>query len=235
MGRNLAVSDIHGDWNVWKKIKEFLQPDDTLYILGDCADRGDRGWDIIKEAINHPQVIYLKGNHEDMLADAIREGGEDGVLSHAYYLLAQNGGGVTYNDWLCDGCYTAWARKLDRLPLYEKYINTAGQTILLSHAGYTPHYPIEEADQDTLIWNREHFWSEWPEGMENTYIVHGHTSVIHLAQDLNINVEKEFENGVKILKYCDGHKIDIDLLTAYTHRVALLDLDTLTPIYIEGE
>lgn len=170
-----------------------------------------------------------------MLVDAIREGGEDGIFGHAYNLLAYNGGAVTYNDWACDGCYTKWARKLDKLPLYKKYINITGQTILLSHAGYTPHYPIEEADQDTLIWNREHFWGKWPEGMENTYIVHGHTSVIHLAQDLNINVEKEFENGVKILKYCDGHKIDIDLLTAYTHRVALLDLDTLTPIYIEGE
>jgi serine/threonine protein phosphatase 1 len=221
MGRTLAVADIHGDWNIWKKIKEFLQPDDTLYILGDCADRGERGWDIIKEAINHPQVIYLKGNHEDMLADAIREGGEDGVFGRAYYLLAQNGGGVTYNDWVCDGCYTAWARKLDRLPLYEKYVNTAGQTILLSHAGYTPHYPIEEADQDTLIWNREHFWGKWPEGMENTYIVHGHTPCIYLAEDLNI--EYEMDNPIW---YCDGHKCCIDNCTILNKAALVLDLDT---------
>lgn len=230
-----CCSDLHGNYEVFKKIQEMLKPDDTMYFLGDAADRGPDGWRMIKEILKDSRWIYIKGNHEDMLADAIREGGEDGVLGHAYYLLAQNGGGVTYNDWVCDGCYTAWARKLDRLPLYEKYVNTAGQTVLLSHAGYTPHYPIEEADQDTLIWNREHFWGKWPEDMENTYIVHGHTSVIHLAQNLNINVEKEFENGVQILKYCDGHKIDIDLLTAYTYRVALLNLDTLTPIYIEGE
>ena len=64
-------SDWHGCYWVWKQIKNILQPDDKLYFLGDACDRSDDGWQIIKELLNDPRIIYLKGNHEDLLVKAI--------------------------------------------------------------------------------------------------------------------------------------------------------------------
>ena len=49
--------------------------------------------------------------------------------------------------------------------------------------------------------------------------------------DVN-NIEKSVDN-IEIVTYCDGHKIDIDLGCFATKKIALLDLDTLEPIYFE--
>ena len=38
-----AFTDLHGQYEFWKQIKEFCQPDDKLYFLGDAADRGSDG------------------------------------------------------------------------------------------------------------------------------------------------------------------------------------------------
>ena len=35
----------------------------------------------------------------------------------------------------------------------------------------------------------------------------------------------------EIVNYCNGHKYDIDLCSCATNKVALLDLNTLKPIY----
>jgi hypothetical protein len=44
-----------------------------------------------------------------------------------------------------------------------------------------------------------------------------------------------FEPAVdgEIYKYCNGHKINIDLGSFSTHRTCLLNLDTFEPIYFE--
>ena len=42
-------------------------------------------------------------------------------------------------------------------------------------------------------------------------------------------------NKPNIIRYCDGHKFDIDMCTVVSGRIALLDLDTFEEIYIDGE
>ena len=56
-----AVSDIHGCWNQWNQIKNFLKPEDKLFVLGDCIDRGDSGLAILQEALNDPRCVVLCG------------------------------------------------------------------------------------------------------------------------------------------------------------------------------
>ena len=232
MGRTLCASDIHGSWKVWEAIKNELKPDDTLYILGDCADRGKRGWDIIKEAINHPQVIYLKGNHEEMLADAILEARESDMFGRAYYLLASNGGSITYSGWVDDGCYTEWANKLKSLPCFKIYKNKQGQVIYLSHAGFTPYWGEDKVDEDNLLWSRDHFLDGWPEDqyLANSFIIHGHTPIPYLVEDLGIIREAPMGQPYW---YCNGHKCCIDNLTAFTKEAILLDLDTFDHILVK--
>jgi protein phosphatase len=71
-----VVGDIHGDLSVFQEIvkivnEEWKKSSDVLLLfLGDYADRGDYGLEVIeglKELIEkHPtKVVALKGNHED--------------------------------------------------------------------------------------------------------------------------------------------------------------------------
>lgn len=40
MGRTFACADLHGQYNLYKQIKNFLKEDDKVYFLGDATDRG---------------------------------------------------------------------------------------------------------------------------------------------------------------------------------------------------
>ena len=85
-----AISDLHGRMDLFRQVKEFLQPEDVVYVLGDCGDRGPAGWELIKTIYEDPQFIYLMGNHEDMLVDAMR-----GDKQLCFY----NGGKDTFRSW----------------------------------------------------------------------------------------------------------------------------------------
>lgn len=68
-----ACSDLHGRLDLLKQIQDFLQPDDTVYFLGDAGDRGPNPWETIKAVAQDKRFIYLKGNHEDMLVKAMED------------------------------------------------------------------------------------------------------------------------------------------------------------------
>lgn len=221
-----AVSDLHGDYSLWKQIKEFLKPEDTLYVLGDCADRGKNGWQIITEVYKHPQCVYVKGNHEDLLVDAIRaylrlEPEERSVYYRylpEYQLLSNNGGDKTFRDWRKAPENMKWMTRLDKLPTEVTYESPKGHSVILTHAGFTPDWGKKD-----LLWSRDHFNDPWQDSYENIYIVHGHTPVPHLLEELG-----EWDATVipGYYKYCDGHKYDIDCGTAFTGCTTLIDLDT---------
>ena len=219
-----AVSDLHGNGSLWNAIKEFLKPEDILYILGDCGDRGLDGWSIICDALEMDNVIYLMGNHEQMLYDTLIERlkPEDERDSNFKRLLFYNGGKNTYNDAIKYGFHNK-LNKLGLLPYWKEYTNSQGIRIILTHAGFTPtadknYFPSYE----DLIWDRDHFWDEWDEENNgNVVCVHGHSPVPYLASELIMKVE---EPGA--LWYCNNHKVCIDMGTYNTNIVMLLDLDT---------
>lgn len=227
MGRVFAVSDLHGMYDLWTQIKNFLEPDDTLYVLGDCADRGERGWDIIKEVYERPQTIYIKGNHEDMLVTAMHYYNKYGNKNtREYKILRNNGGESTFYNWSCENQEERqkWYERLRDLPLQLDYVNKNGHTIRLSHAGFTP--GIRTTSED-LLWDRSHFTLFYD---FEDIIVHGHTPVHYLAEDLNIKIN---EHKPEVIYYNFNHKIDIDMLSAYTGRAVLLDLDTFDEHYFD--
>jgi calcineurin-like phosphoesterase family protein len=235
-----ALSDLHGNLKVFLKVIEYLQPDDIVYFLGDAADRGFQGWEIIKSIYNDPRFIYMKGNHEDMLAKAILAYKRNPETStHAYSLLQQNGGQFTFESWWKDGADTDWADKLNKLPLYYDFVNDNGKHIFLSHAGFTPWADIDDPNElaympvpKDLLWDREHLLDDWDEEecIKNAIVVHGHTTIRSLFRRLCIKVD-EIPWGA--YWYCDNHKVDIDNYTALTNKTCLLNLDTLEHVLIE--
>jgi hypothetical protein len=222
-----ACSDLHGNLRLFHQIKEFLNPEDKVYVLGDMGDRNKKAWcwQIIKEIMSDSQFIVLKGNHEDMLVSAMKQycGDEMNFFGDefAIQLLYSNGGANTFDGWVNDGAHKGWITQLDKLPLTAEYTNKNGQKILMSHAGYTPGNFNWGED---LLWDRSHIYDKWPEGkeFENTFIVHGHTPAQYINEQLNIKEDTHI--------YCEGHKIDLDCWTAHSHTTVLLNLDTLTLI-----
>lgn len=231
MGRVLACSDLHGMLPLWRRIQEILENDDKLYVLGDCADRGHDGWQIIKEVIDDPRVVYIKGNHEDMLVRAAQDYFRTESYGRNYSLLRSNGGKVTFHDMVNDPKAREVINQLNNLSTYEIYKNAAGQLICLSHAGFTP-WKDEDGcllipEDEDLIWDRRHYMDGWngEEMHDNVVVVHGHTPIPYIMDDLWIRDRGDLiEAGP--LWYANRHKVCLDCAAFATGATFLLDLDT---------
>jgi hypothetical protein len=71
-GKLIVVGDIHGDYRAFEGVRKIFaaEPGSLLIFLGDYADRGDHGLEVIEgvqELVERyeERVIALKGNHED--------------------------------------------------------------------------------------------------------------------------------------------------------------------------
>ena len=223
-----ACSDLHGRLDLLKQIQDFLQPDDTVYFLGDAGDRGPNPWETIKAVAQDKRFIYLKGNHEDMLVKAMedevrREG--CGVLGKNFALLSQNGGGETFLDWLLEPMKTGWWNYLKKLPTYKKYVNEQGITIHLCHAGFNPMQDDAIPNDDDLLWDRCHWHSKEPIFGDKELCVHGHTPIPYLLKRNNWSDEiPDWDGGA--WWYAQDHKVDWDCASWYTGYTVLLDLDS---------
>ena len=225
-----AVSDMHGCAGVYHKIKKIIKPEDTVYCLGDCGDRGPQPWETIKLVATDPQFIYLKGNHEDMLVKAAREAMDGSYGSEKQRLLAHNGGFDTLTELLGEERVEVWVSMLAKLPTHTTYTNANGQKIFLCHAGcsFWADEPEIIPDDYDLIWDRVHYISTKSDLMSDTIVVHGHTPIVYLAEDIGVEEPDEWVP----LTYCDGKKICIDQGTVFSGHSILLNLDTFESIDI---
>ena len=68
-----VMSDIHGNKRRFKSVlKQIdLQPEDTLYILGDVIDRHPHGIEILQYIMAQPNMKMLIGNHEYMMLNVL--------------------------------------------------------------------------------------------------------------------------------------------------------------------
>ena len=103
MGKVYVSADWHGCLNPAQKVLDFLQPDDKLYFLGDAIDRGSDGYKIMTKLLNDPRVMYLMGNHEAMMLEAIEHMITYGLEDYQYcgmddIWLYGNGGMKTFED-----------------------------------------------------------------------------------------------------------------------------------------
>lgn len=229
MNKTFCISDVHGMYNLWRQVIDSLDETDTLYMLGDAADRGPDGWKIIKEALTDKRVIYIRGNHDQMLLDAWRYD----WTSDDYYMWMYNGGYETFDALIQDEKYETYLIQLARTKLYHCYENKEGKKIHLSHAGFTLLENDEIPNKDDLLWDRYHIddhcdW--WPEKNPNDYVVHGHTGCVSSTFKRRYAPEGDmiWNKSMTMLKYTHGHKICIDGRCFSRNQIAMLDLDTLT-------
>lgn len=232
MSRTFALSDIHGQRALWEQIKDYLNPDDTLYFLGDAIDRGPHGFAIMKELLTDKRVTYLKGNHEYMMEKALREEKQGDILGEEMMLWSYNGCLPTYQEWKKSGSHYSWIRFIANLPVKVIYNNQKGEEVILTHAGFTP--GREEPSEYDLVWSRSHFFT--PITNEKQIVVHGHTPNEYLIEELKSWEDRQyFQERDGAVVYCDGQKVDIDCGSFYTGHAVLLDLDTWRTIPFDAE
>ena len=99
-GKTYVLSDIHGNFEVFKRMLEKIQfnEEDKLYILGDICDRGPDSLSIYFYIQKFPNIILLKGNHEYMMQEALKEAvahNDFDYPSMEFKLWSQNGGEKT--------------------------------------------------------------------------------------------------------------------------------------------
>ena len=176
------MSDIHGKYDKFLEMLKLIQfsDEDTLYILGDIFDRGEKPIEILEYIVGKKNIKLLKGNHEDMFIEAYENDFRD------LQLWFMNGGANTYYA-LCDkgNKHMEEAYKyIKRLPYYYT-LNYGEFSYLLCHAGinvpkrnHGVHVPdlvdiMEYNCEDDFLWSRIH--TETYNILENINVICGHT------------------------------------------------------------
>ena len=230
-----AVSDLHGCWNHWLQIKNFLKEEDKLYILGDCIDRQDSGLAILKEALADSRMTVLCGNHEDMMREAlIAERDFDTYDDIDAYRWFNNGGRWTYYDWQEQGNDYSIIEIIGSLPLWAEYINQKGQRIVMNHSGAVPKisYDYDSLLRRAQLWDRNCIKERRWHRDENEFLIHGHTPIPLMPQFEKFS-SAEIPAGA--FWYCDMHKCNIDNGGFATGDICMLDLDTFEEHIFTGE
>jgi len=244
-----VFSDLHAQYNLWQQIKNFIKPDDLVFCLGDCVDRGPAGLEILYEVMEMPNIILLRGNHEDFITkigyQIIGYKPDDIDMYWTVpnlYLWEQNGAKNTIEAFQKLTEKEQWdlVKKIQNLPTHAEYQKANGDIIYLCHAGRQPDTrEIEDMGGGDIplnnyIWDRYHIMDTYWRGKDNEYCIHGHTPVMAIHHYLRNNLDFP-KSDYEILKYCNGHKINIDLGSFITHAACLFDLNTFEVIYFKEE
>lgn len=175
--RILAVGDIHGNFerllSLYEKI-EFDPAADLLIFLGDYIDRGPdnlRVLDWVRQKSQEPNVIALRGNHEQMMLDYFQKQ-PDGMM------WRPNGGDATYREikqrlvWEPD-CIRQYLAFLKQRPC-SYAVDYEGQPFFFCHAGVRSGIPLTEQSASDLLWIRSEFYRGYS---GDTMVIAGHTPV----------------------------------------------------------
>lgn len=225
MKRTWACSDLHGNYKIFNEIKKMIGPEDTVYVIGDVVDRGNYGWEILKEVLADNRFIMMMGNHEHMMLGAIG--------SHNYrnmHLWKYNGGELTHKSILEDNpeVVSMVMDSVRQLPYERTYTNKNNKTIHLSHSGYGSwkyNEPLDSFTTEAILWDRESFHEDWEWG-GNEYVIHGHTPIPLMVKELRCSPP------AAALWYCDNHKCCIDCGAIWTNQAVMIDLDTFEEVVV---
>ncbi len=186
--RLIAVGDIHGQLTMLNRLLDDVQPQatDQFVFLGDYIDNGNDSRGVVERLIefkqDFPQTIYIRGNHDQLLLDALVEMGlrkaqrlrelssgysPESLLTDTAIFLS-NGGQETLESYHINNL-TALPRNhvdfLETTRFYWQY----GRYVFV-HAGLEEGVPLERQDPYVLLWDRFN-----PPGQDGMIHVVGHT------------------------------------------------------------
>jgi serine/threonine protein phosphatase 1 len=159
-----VVGDIHGCLDELTRLLENLplEPTDRVVFLGDYVDRGGDSKGVVSYLIDwqrkgKQEVIFLKGNHEDMFLSYLGLPGRHGDM----FLF--NGGGATLTSYGISPRNRSPKEALSMLPAnhveFFKGLRTyyLMEPFLCVHAGVHPLKPLAQQTEEELLWIRDQF------------------------------------------------------------------------------
>lgn len=176
-----AIADMHGRFDLLKRALMKIsnrnkgQPYKVV-TLGDYVDHGPRSGQIIQHLKDAQEagrpLICLKGNHEDIMLQALRDPSKEG-----WWLM--NGGGATlasYGGKLPDLEHREW---IEALPLYHEDTHR-----VFVHAWVHPTTPLaKQVDMKCYHGEPALFWTLYRDddegGHNGKHVVHGHHQHAH--------------------------------------------------------
>lgn len=191
--RVYAIGDIHGRADLLRRLHAMIAEDaaraaereKVAVYLGDYIDRGLESRAVIDLLIDAPPAgvkpVRLKGNHEAMLLRFL----EDASVGPAW--IAYGGAETLFSYGVAppspadeaDGFEAARRALAERLPERHRAFLAAlplahriGDYFFV-HAGIRPGVPIEDQDEDDLLWIRDPFLHSNAD--HGCVVVHGHS------------------------------------------------------------
>ncbi len=229
-----VMSDIHGEYDKYRQMlkKIHFSEKDTLYVLGDAVDRGEKPVAVLKDMYARANVYPLIGNH-DMTAYILLsrlnkeiteenvESALDSELLSAVAMWQSDGGDTTMRDFR-NLSSDEREELLDYIGSFAPYYEVEtedGRRFLLVHGGlgnYSPQRKLEDYSIEELAFTR-------PE-LDKVYyspdltVVVGHTPTISLCGRHEV--------------YKSGNMLFIDCAATFNGRLACLCLDDGEIVYV---
>lgn len=180
-----VIGDIHGRPNLLDQLIQNVPWDiknDKIVFLGDLIDRGPDAPGVVERVMEiaaaSPNVVVLRGNHEQMLLDCLDYG-------DIQWLIPENGGLATLKGYGID--LTAIEDVTDitipeehiaffrSLPFYHE-----DEQAIYVHAGLIPDEHPSHTDPDVLIWTRD---LDFFKGYDGKLCFFGHTPTQYLPKE----------------------------------------------------
>ena len=172
-GKTLVLGDIHGCLMALEAVLSAANAheEDTIIALGDMIDRGPDSYGVIKKlkSFNEKgELIPLRGNHEIMMAHAIKTGRDRSWLKSGglstLVSLGYKGSGPWQHlipdgmlKFLIDECVNYWENS----------------RFIMTHAGLEAGLPLDNQPDSVLFWNKAE--SDPIPHFSGKLSIHGHT------------------------------------------------------------
>lgn len=167
-----AIGDIHGRFDLLERALSWIENEAGLnkahiVFLGDYIDRGPDSKLVIETLMNGPRrkgdkFSCIRGNHEQICIEAQynKKAMKNWMWNGGEEALASYGGTIPSG-------HISW---MESLPFYIEQEHT-----IFVHAGLEPSMPIDQQDNNSLIWIRDSFLES--DHNFGKHIVHGHTPI----------------------------------------------------------
>lgn len=187
-----VIGDIHGCFDTFMELLKKIPKEDQIVLVGDLIDRGPKSKQVVQYVIDHPEILCVKANHEDMAVTDLL--GKSLDPYHGEWLVYQGGQTLesykpTFDSAPDFELLKEHAKWMKELPLYlefpdcikigddEDYGKSRHLVVSHSSIGSTwkyrdPDHPKHHFFKDKALWNRD-----IPDNADGLYNVFGHTPV----------------------------------------------------------
>ncbi|MCI5064275.1 serine/threonine protein phosphatase [bacterium] len=227
-GRTYVFGDIHGCALELEALLSHIEsddrlaPEDLVVFIGDYIDRGPDSYGVVEQLLSFrervgAEVLFLKGNHEEMFLSWLGLGGEGSEV----YLM--NGGveclesyGIsekTIASLQADGAKVRDEIPEHHLRFYEELLSyVISEQFVFVHAGLSPLRDLYHQVPDDVFWIRDEF-------IQNIHyfqktIVFGHTPfedvLFHLPYKIGIDTGLVYGNALTVLELSEERVFQVE-------------------------